>query len=56
MVLPTSAIMNASGQSTDNSDGSSTDGSTTDNSGSTTNDNSNHHQLMVVDLQLLMII
>jgi uncharacterized protein YkwD len=40
MVLPTSTIMNASGQSTDNSDGSSTDGSTTDNSGSTTNDNS----------------
>src|SRR6476660_2406052 len=36
MVLPTSAIMYASGQSTDNSDDSSTGGSTTDNSGSTT--------------------
>jgi len=41
MVLPTSAIMYASGQSTDNSDGSSTGGETTDNSGSsTTTDNS----------------
>jgi len=51
MVLPTSAIMYASGQSTDNSDDSSTGGSTdnsgsttgggtTDNSGSTTTDNS----------------
>ena len=36
MVLPTSAIMYASGQSTDNSDDSSTGGSTTDNSGSST--------------------
>jgi uncharacterized protein YkwD len=34
MVLPTSAIMYASGQSTDNSDDSSTGGPTTDNSGS----------------------
>ena len=42
MVLPTSAIMYASGQSTDNSDDSSTSGSsTTDNSGSSTStDNS----------------
>ena len=37
MVLPTSAIMYASGQSTDNSDDSSTGGSTTDNSGSSSN-------------------
>jgi hypothetical protein len=36
MVLPTSAIMYASGQSTDNSDDSSTGGSTSDNSGSST--------------------
>ena len=48
MFLPASAIMYASGQSTDNSDDSSTDGSTTDNNGSsstgggttTTTDNS----------------
>ena len=40
MVLPTSAIMYASGQSTDNSDDSSTGGSSTDNSGSSTTDNS----------------
>jgi cysteine-rich secretory family protein len=41
IVLPTSAIMYASGQSTDNSGDSSTDGSTTDNSGSSTTDNNN---------------
>ena len=34
MFLPTSAIMYASGQSTENSGSSSTGGSTTDNSGS----------------------
>ena len=36
MFLPASAIMYASGQSTDNSDDSSTGGSTSDSSGSST--------------------
>ena len=65
MVLPTSAIMYASGQSTDNSDDSSTGGSTTtDNSGSSSTGGGQlllrlitvaHHQLVVGQLLLLLI-
>ena len=64
MVLPTSAIMYASGQSTDNSDDSSTGGSTTSDNNLLTGSTSGwiillliivaHHQL--VDLLLLIIV